>query len=186
MEADWEFEVGGDAPVIDAQWPGFVDLRIDQQRAGELTEARQLPGLADALARLNAINSPVWTCKTDVFQPGEIDIDELDASSEEAAHAIACYIDLLMRSDKQWNFPSRAEQACKKLCAQLRDVPLRCCRVDLVVRRAHIAPDLNDLGATAYLTACGRMEKDANSRLAECLAEFARVIVPEPKSGLTP
>jgi hypothetical protein len=28
MEADWEFEVGGDAPVIDALWPGFVDLRL--------------------------------------------------------------------------------------------------------------------------------------------------------------
>jgi hypothetical protein len=28
LEADWEFEVGGDAPVIDALWPGFVDLRL--------------------------------------------------------------------------------------------------------------------------------------------------------------
>ena len=26
MEADWELEIGGDAPVIEADWPGFVDL----------------------------------------------------------------------------------------------------------------------------------------------------------------
>jgi len=38
MEADWEFEVGPDtaglaAPVIDACWPGFVDLRHNPERA---------------------------------------------------------------------------------------------------------------------------------------------------------
>ena len=27
MEADWEFEVGGEAPVIEASWEGFIDLR---------------------------------------------------------------------------------------------------------------------------------------------------------------
>ena len=35
MEADWEFEVGGDAPVIEARWPGFVDLRRNPERAME-------------------------------------------------------------------------------------------------------------------------------------------------------
>ena len=29
MEADWELEIGGDAPVIEAHWTGFVDLRAD-------------------------------------------------------------------------------------------------------------------------------------------------------------
>ena len=106
MEADWEFEVGGDAPIIEAHWPGFVDLREHPHQARELTEARQLPGLADALARLNAPSSPVWTSKTDVFDPGSLDTDELDATREEAKHAIACYIDLLMRSDQQWSCPA--------------------------------------------------------------------------------
>ncbi len=32
MEADWEFEVGGDAPVIEAHWPGFVDLRQNPEQ----------------------------------------------------------------------------------------------------------------------------------------------------------
>jgi hypothetical protein len=181
MESDWEFEVGGDAPVIEGIWPGFVDLREHPHRAGELTEAWQLPGLADALGRMNAANSSVWTSKTDVFDPGPIDPDELGASREEARHAIACYVDLLRRSDQQWNSPSKAEHSCRTLCERLRNVPLRCCRIDVVVRRAHIQPDLYDLGATAYFTACGRSEGDARARLAECLATFAAAIVTAPE-----
>ncbi len=181
MEADWEFDVGGDAPVIEAQWPGFVNLREDPRRACELTEVRQLPGLADALARLNAANSPVWTSKTDVFDPSPIDFDELDATREEAEHSIACYIDLLMRSDQVWNFPFKAEQSCRVLCKRLREVPLLCCRIDLVVRRVYIHPDINDLGATAYLAACGRSEGDARARLEECLAAFVAAIITTPK-----
>jgi hypothetical protein len=179
MEADWEFEIGDDAPVIEAHWIGFVNLQIEPVRADDLEETRQLPGLADALKRLNAKNSPVWTCKTDVFVPDLIDLDELDATSEAATHAIACYVDLLLRGDEQWNLPFKAELACKELCTRLREVPLKRCRVDLVVRRADIGRALNDLGATAYLTACGETEREAKSRLAECLSLFAAVIVPE-------
>jgi len=178
MEADWEFDIGGDAPVIDAHWTGFVDLRAAPNRAGNLPEARQLPGLADALVRLNAANSPVWTSKTDVFMPEQIDPDEVDAADAEAAHAIACYVDILRRCDRQWDSPLKAEVACRELCARLGDMPLRRCRVDVVVRRAHIGPDPSDLGVTAYLTACGETESEAKSRLAECLLLFSQAIVP--------
>ena len=44
MEADWEFEVGGDAPVIDACWPGFVDLRRIPGAARESTGGGAIPG----------------------------------------------------------------------------------------------------------------------------------------------
>jgi hypothetical protein len=175
MEADWEFEIGGDAPVIEAHWTGFVDLRVDPRRAFDLAEARQLPGLADALARLNAMNSPVWTSKTDVFEPGQIDPDELDAASAEGAHAVACYVDLLNRGDQGWKLPFEAEEACMELNARLRGIPLRRCRVDLVVRRTDV--EANDLGMTAYFTACGQTESDAKSRLAECLSLFSEAIV---------
>ena len=180
MEADWEFEIGGDAPVIEAHWAGFVDLREDPARAGDFAEARQLPGLADVLTRLNAMNSLVWTCKSDVFEPGPIDPDELGATGAEATQAVACYVDLLMRGDHRWNLPLEAEQACREWCARLREKPLRRCKVDLVVRRAHIDPDLNDLGVTAYFTACGPTESDAKSRLAECLSLFSELIVLHP------
>jgi len=180
MEADWEFDVGGEAPVIEVQWPGFVDLREDPRRAGELAEVRRLPCLADALARLNAANSPVWTSKTDVFNPGSPDADELDATFEQAQNALACYVDLLMRSEPRWSSPLEAEGYCRALCDRLRTIPLRCCRVDLVIRRAHIQPDINELAATAYLTACGGSEGLAKARLADCLAAFAATIVTPP------
>jgi hypothetical protein len=180
MEADWEFEIGGDAPVIEARWQGFVDLRADPSRAGGLAEASQLPGLADVLTRLNSTESPVWTCKTDVFVPDQIDPDELDASRVEGSHKIACYVDVLARDDRQWDIPLKAERACRELCARLRDIPLRRCRVDMIIRRAHNRPDENDLGVTAYLTACGETESDAKSRLADCLSLFSQAIVPVP------
>lgn len=182
MEADWEFEIGSDAPIIEADWDGFVDLRVETNRASQLPETRQLPGLADALTSLNALNSPVWTCKTDVFVPDQIDPDELDATSEEAAHALASYIDLLPCVDQRWDAPTKAEAACRELCARLRDVPMRHCRVDLIIRQARIEPGLNNLGATAYFTACGSAESGARIRLAECISLFVGLVVPEPGS----
>jgi hypothetical protein len=178
MEADWEIEIGGDAPVIETYWPGFVDLRISPERICEIAETGQLQGLAEGLTRLNSRNSPVWTCKTDVFEPDRIDADELDAPPDRASCAIACYIDLLMRVEQRWNTPAEAEDYCKLRCAYLREIPLGCCRVDLVIRRAMVGPETEAFGTTAYLTACGRSSKDARSGLGKCLAAFVAAVVP--------
>ncbi|WP_109487099.1 hypothetical protein [Occallatibacter savannae] len=171
MEADWEFEIGVGAPVIEARWSGFVDLRAHPERVSELSECRDLPGLAEALVRLNASGSPVWTSKTDVFPPEHIDADEIDASAEEAASAIACYIDMLPSDGSAWGNAHAAEQTCRKLCASLRIIPLSRCRVDVVARRAMLG-DAEGLGATVYFTACGEASSDANVRLGACLNAF--------------
>ena len=42
MEADWEFEIASDAPVIDAAWTGFVDLKLQPERVTEISELSQL------------------------------------------------------------------------------------------------------------------------------------------------
>jgi hypothetical protein len=52
-------------------------------------------------------------------------------------------------------------------------MPLRCCRVDLVIRRAFVTPQLTGLGVTAYLTACGASSAEAESTLEAALARFA-------------
>ena len=184
MEADWEFEVGGEAPVIEAAWPGFVDLRRNPERAWELPEAAELPVLAEALASLNADDSPVWTSKCDlwpVVDMAEFDADELDAPPGCAAHAMGCYIDLLPRAgqprnDRQWETPEMAAAACTEICGLLHAVPLRCCRVDLVLRRALLVHYEMDLGITAYLTACGPSPAEAMQTLEAALAAFARVL----------
>ena len=181
MQADWEIELGGDAPVIDACWPGFVDLRQFPGRINELQEILRVPGLSESLLRLNGARfSPVWTSKCDVWPVTDFDSLELDALAESALHAIACYIDLLPRSDQQWPLPKMAISACEALCARLRPIQLPRCRVDLIIRSAFIAPDLQDLGITAYLTACGPDESTATAQLSAALAVFADSVAPSP------
>jgi hypothetical protein len=186
MEADWEFEVSPDAaglaaPVIEAFWAGFVDLQLHPERARHLPEAAQFPALGEALARLNAADSQVWTSKCDFWphlKPDEFDPDELDAPPGCTAHATGCFIDLLSKSDQQWTQPAMAEKACKRICGLLSAVPLRCCRVDLVIRRAFITSGVMDLGITAYLTSCGESPVAASKTLEAAVVAFADALGP--------
>ena len=178
MEADWELELGGDAPVIDAHWSGLVDLRSAPERAAELPEAMQQPGLAEALKKLNGAGSPVWTAKCDAWPVAEFDVDELDAPRDAAWSAVACYIDLLSSDPDAWSALADAEAWCKTACARLRAVPMRCCRVDLVVRRAVLRAGCEALGVTAYLTACGATDETAAESLRASLTAFADAIAP--------
>jgi hypothetical protein len=182
LEADWEFEIGADAPVIDALWQGFVDLRVAAKRVRELPETAQLPGLVAALARLNSECSPVWTSKCDfwpLLEPEEFDADELDALAGCSTHAASCYIDLLPKIGCAWSLPGDAEAACKHLCGLFGPIPLRCCRVDLIIRRALIAADETGLGITAYITACGTSPDEAAQMLETALAAFTHVLNPD-------
>ena len=184
MEADWEIEIGGESPVIEAHWQGFVDLRLHPERASKLREAAALPAFAEALQALNAETSPVWTSKCDVwpiFDSAEIDLNELDAPAGCDAHAVGGYVDLFPRDEHKWDLPATAAADCKHLCNLLRAVPLRCCRVDLVIRQAILdSANLTDgsmsLAMTAYLTACGPTNAEAATAFQAALAEFARVL----------
>ncbi len=177
MEADWEVEIGGNAPVIDAHWGDFIDLRLEPGRVATLPEVSDLPALAPALLRLNSDASPVWTSKSDVWEQHTFDPDEMDAAPRTATSAIACYIDLLSRTDQEWRVHGQAVGACKTLRGRLRQVPVRSCRTDLVVRRACIAPDLPDHGITAYLTACGSTLEEARATLEVALTAFVDCVL---------
>lgn len=179
MQADWEVEIGADAPVIDACWPGFVDLRQSPQLAWSLPEACALPPLGDALIRVNGSGSAFWTAKCDFWPELEaeaFDLLELDAPTADSAHAAGCYIDLLPRVPGDWASIEGAVLACRGLCALLHDRALRSARVDLMIRRALLADEQGALGATAYLTACGRSPMEATRVLAEALAMFVDTI----------
>jgi hypothetical protein len=197
MEADWEVEIGPDAPIIDPCWVGFVDLRREPALAYQLPEALILPTLAEALVKLNASSLPVamWTAKCDVWPVAEqdtFDPYELDATPEEVAFAWACYIDVLPGSP-QWSHISNAEVAgettlptaaiswCQLVCKRLAADPLRCCRIDLIIRRALIAPEIMDIGVTAYLTACGATSNVALIGLSTALERFVDGFEPPAK-----
>jgi hypothetical protein len=110
-----------------------------------------------------------------MVETDQVDPGELDAEPASATHAAACYIDLLPRGEQQWQLPALAADWCKELCGRLHPLPLRCCRADLVIRRAFIAPDLDRLGVTAYLTACGASPAETGQVLEIALAAFAGV-----------
>lgn len=166
--------------MIEALWPGFVDLRAEPARARELSECHRFPILAEALIRLNAPNSSVWTSKVDVFVPEQIDPDELDAARDHAQSALACYIDCLPRNELACRELNEVESLCGQICDRLRTMVLRNCRVDLVIRGALISEERTGFGVTAYLTACGKNPDEAGVRLSECLEVFVKVLVPEP------
>ncbi len=180
MEADWEVEIGGGAPIIDAAWAGLVDLRRSPERAAELAEAGDLPALGEALKTQNGADSPVWTSKCDVWRPEVFDRDELDAVDGEDVQAIACYIDLLAEEAEAWSTHKAAVVWCQDTCGRLRCRNLRNCRVDLVVRRACFTSEQDgsegEYGVTVYLTACGATYSDAVARLASVLIELAGAV----------
>ncbi|MGA2852478.1 MAG: hypothetical protein ABSE46_26015 [Terracidiphilus sp.] len=179
MEADWEFEVGWDAPVIDARWEGLVDLQKAPGAAWELAEVRELPALGVLLERLNAGSSPVWTSKCDFFpalQAEEFDADEMDAGAGACTDAVACYIDMLAKAGGGWCEPRMVEAVCRQVCGALRPVALRCCRADLIVRRAVLDLDSARLGITAYVSACGSTGSEARDTLATALTAFAHAL----------
>lgn len=177
LEADWEIEIGADAPLIEITWPGFVNLRGVPEDANKLPEVALLPCLASVLVRLNTPGSTLFTVKCDVWAIYEIDPSEFDAESEAAAHGLACYVDLLPRNPEEWPNHEKVSAWCNRVCATLRSASLRSCRADLVLRQAVGGTMQSAIGVTAYLAACGPTEASAKAHLAAALVAFADAIV---------
>ncbi len=182
MEADWEFEVGGGAPVIEAVWPGFVDLRLDPECIHQIPEAVAFAPLASLLLALNGPDSPLWTAKCDLWQPeaGETVSPPPPAPPGEVRRtALACYVDLLPRQGRVFLKSEEAGALCTAWVDRLAGIPIPGCRVDLVIRMA-IAGTLEGFAVTAYLSAEGREvaheESAAATALAAALAAFAQTI----------
>jgi hypothetical protein len=179
MEADWEFEIGGGAPVIEVLWPGLVDLRSSPASIIHLPEAAEIPTLGDVLIRLNAALSPVWTSKCGLWTNDEaerFDEDEFDAPPGGTSHTHGCYIDLLPRSEEQWPSADAIASVCKSWSAGFRSLPLSSCRADLVIRQAFTPPERMHLAVTAYLTGSGSTAVEALAALDSALGPFAGVL----------
>ena len=201
MEADWEVEIGPDAPVIEARWQGFLDLRQAQGEAGRISadvtfdtirdaiaEARELPALAQALLLLNrneeatiALSGEpqhglarVYTSKCDVWATGGWDEDEMNAPSGHGAAGSACYLDLLPRHGDVFRDLAAAEAWARQAAGRLKHVVCASSRVDLVIRRA-LGPQ-DGLGVTAYVVGCGQDALESRDALSRALIAFAKTI----------
>ncbi len=189
MEADWEVEIGPAAPILDALWPGFVDLRDFPERIGDLGEAQCFPALAEALLRLNGPDSEdglisvdksaIWTSKCDIWRLDtgmeQFDPDEMDADPTECLAGVGCYIYLLPRDGVAFAELGRVEEWVAARVDRIRQIAVRRCRADLVIRRAFVG-EREGLCVTAYLTACGVTAAGADEALGCALAVFAKAI----------
>ena len=170
-----------EAPIIDARWPGLVDLRRQPERIGEIQEAAAFPPLAALLEALNGADSPLWTAKCDLWEPDVAELAGLESASSPASSAVlpraalACYVDLLPRAGEVFAQPWQAEAYCREWVNRLDPIRLPDCRVDLVIRQA-VAGEAEGFGITAYLSAWGREKSAAAAALAAALATFANTI----------
>lgn len=156
MEADWAAEIGPGLPVIDAEWAGFVDLRVNPFRLDEIPEAVRFPVLRDALIDLNDPLSPLFTVKCDVWELGaeEIDADEFGGTAGRCGAGLASYVDVVLRDDSRFSAFAWQERWAQSAKDRLRVEPLSCGRVDLVVRAAAAAAR-EGFGITLYAAGCG-------------------------------
>jgi hypothetical protein len=177
MECDWEIEIASDAPVIDATWEGYVDLRTNPERVTDVAETAQFPALIEALLRLNNASSPVWTAKCDVWPLEVFDPDELDSDRDSSESALGCYIDVLQSDGQVWSTHDAIANWCRRLCLNMRGRPLRDCRADIIVRRACKQGESMGLGITAYLSACGPTPIEAAKALSNALKVLADSIL---------
>jgi len=176
MEADWEVEVGGGAPVIDALWAGFVDLRQQPERIEEIAEAARFPALGGLLERLNSPGSPVWTAKCDLWEPVEPgEAANLTVAEDDLPAALAIYVDLLPCAGSVFSQWQQAEAFCREWVARLGQIAMAGCSVELVVRQA-VAGLAEGFAVTAYVSAEGHDRAGAAETLARALSAFAAAI----------
>jgi hypothetical protein len=164
MEADWEVEIGGGAPVIEAEGPGWIDLRSQPERVSEIAEVVNFAALGKLLRALNAPASPLWTSKCDLWQ--------------EETGELACYVDLLPVEGRVFGEWQQAEIFCRAWVARLslqedgvaaKDFETS---VALVIRAA-VAGEVEGFGITAYLSAGNTAQADAAAALSSIMDAFA-------------
>jgi hypothetical protein len=185
MEADWEIEIAADAPVIDALWSGFLDLRINPDAVAALEEVQRLSALGNTLLHINGSipgqsqrrTNLFWTSKCDLWIPEWIDHDEMEASEAESAFALACYIDLIPQDNGLFASLPELESKARQIIPSLRTKPVYCSRIDLILRQA-IAGDRHGYGITAYITACGPAHAAVEQTIEAALRALVEAISP--------
>jgi hypothetical protein len=164
MDIDWEVEIGGGAPVIEADWPGFIDLRAHPERISDILEASSFPPLADLLIGLNSSTSPVWTSKCDVWQL--------------QSGGLACYVDLIPQDGNVFGEWRHIEGFCRTLVEQIiaktHKESKSGASTTLVVRQA-IAGHAEGYGVTAYFSAEGE-SVPFETEIAGMLGAFSNAI----------
>ncbi|HSY00964.1 MAG TPA: hypothetical protein VK819_02375 [Acidobacteriaceae bacterium] len=156
MEADWSAEIGPNLPIIEADWPGFVELRDHPESLLQIPEAAPFEAMREVLTSLNAPASPLMTAKCDIWtlNSDELDPSEFDFPPEEVRTGMACYIDILVRDPDGCRSFAHHDRWARAAIQQLRALPITHGRVDLIVRAAD-RDGQSGFGVTLYAAGCG-------------------------------
>lgn len=156
MEADWAAEIGPRLDRIDADWPGYIDLRSQPDALSSIPEAAEGSALRETLTTLNGPESPVYTCKCDVWplSTEELDPFEFDFAASEKPVGMAAYIDVVARDSSLFGSFERHESWARSTALQLRTIPVASGRADLVIRAAMVG-NAAGFGLTVYAAGCG-------------------------------
>lgn len=155
MEADWSVEVGRDLPMIEIPWEGFLDLRLNPSAVIGISETAGNAALRDALLALNAEATPLMTSKCDTWlmAADEIDPYEYEAGEDAARAGVACYIDLVLRSENLFSSFPVHERWVRDAVSELHERRLPQARADYVIRPACVY-GIDGFGITLYVSAC--------------------------------
>ncbi len=164
MEADWAAEIGAGLDWIDADWAGFVDLRLSPARVTEIAETVEKPALREALVALNGASSKVFSVKCDVWELAaeEIDAREFEYSVDEPCVGVASYVDLLLRDQEMFKSFEDHEVWARRAAERLRLRSGSAGRVDLVIRAA-VFRGQPGFGMTVYAAGCGVDSRGAHA-----------------------
>ena len=183
MLMEWSTACGPDDPVLVVPWSSpdgtlrWVDLRSDPDALDDISEADEHPALLAALRALNAVRSPVFTAKCDVWP---MDGEELDAvrddlllEPEVAQAGVSCYIDLLWRDRSVFASQHRTAQVLHRMDRLASELPHSLAKVEAILRPAVVDLDMVSEGfaITLYVKGVGVDATEAGQRWAAALAD---------------
>jgi hypothetical protein len=184
VEADWSVEIGAGLAVIEADWPGFVDVRRHPFRLAEIAEANAYPALRDVLIELNDPFSRMFSVKSDVWalETGEIDADEFGCTVSETRAGLASYVDLVLLDDLLFSAFAWHERWVRAATDRLHVLELSGGRVELVVRVA-VVGGREGFGVTLYAAGCGVDTQAARRAWQQVLSASAAATIKEARAS---
>jgi hypothetical protein len=175
MQAEYEVELGPDAPALEVPWRSpdgavrYFDLRARPELLLEISEAASNPELARFLSAINSVRSHFQSAKCGSWLSNEI--TEAEAIFE-AKWKFASYVDLISANAAAQSDFAVHRTTASKLAQLLGKAPEVSAAAEFIVRRCYFHRtadmDTSDEGycLTFYLSGYGDDEDQARRRWA--------------------